>query len=101
MGEPGAFDALGTLAAFLRSSRGFTVLKGLCPADVKAASDAAKLLDLTVLRLGTEFPRALVVARKGLTVDLRALASEHAPRVARSSKHGGGGRRRNASGRRH
>ena len=93
-GEASELDALGTLTAFTRSGRSFTVLKGLCSADIKAVNDAAILLDLQALRLGSEFPRALVVARKGVSVDLKALAAEHAPRVARSSKHGSGGRRR-------
>ena len=93
------FDPLATLTAFERSGREMTVLKGLSPADISATIDAAKLLQLKCLRLGSEFPRALVVARGGVQVDLRALGMEHAPRTARVSKHGSGGSRRRRGGR--
>ena len=92
------FDALHTLKTFENSGRDLTILKGLSPAEIKATCDAALLLKLNTFQLGSEFPRALVVARQHARVDLKALASEHAPHTARSSKHGNGGRRRGRSG---
>ena len=88
------FDALETLTTFARSDRQLTILKGLSPPEIKGACDAAILLNLKTFQLGSEFPRALVVARQHVRVDLKALANEHAPHTARSSKHGSGGRRR-------
>lgn len=92
------FDAVATLTAFDQSGRDLTVLKGLSPADLAATIDAARLCNLHTFRLGSEFPRALVIARPGVHMDLRALATEHAPRTARASKHGSGGRTRRRGG---
>ena len=95
----GDFDAVATLTTFERSDRQVTVLKGLSPAEIGAVCDAARLLQLRTLRLGSEFPRAIVVARQGAHIDLTALGLEHAPRGARRGKHGrGGSRRRSGSG---
>ena len=95
----GGFDAVATLTAFERSDRQVTVLKGLSPAEIGAVCDSARLLQLRTLRLGSEFPRAIVVARQGAHIDLTALGLEHAPRGARRGKHGrGGSRRRSGSG---
>lgn len=93
------FDAVAILTAFERSDREVTVLKGLSPAEIGAVCDSARLLQLRTLRLGSEFPRAIVVARQGAHIDLTALGLEHAPRGARRGKHGrGGSRRRTGSG---
>lgn len=91
-------DALATLTAFQRSGREFTVLRGLSPSEMQAVGDVARLLQLKPLKLGSEFPRALVVALMGAHVDLKALGQQLAPRTARASKHGAGGRRRRGGG---
>jgi len=88
------FDATAELQAFKRTGCGFTVVKGLAPCEMSALSDMAPLMHLKILRLGSEFPRALVVAKPGVHVDLHTLAQEHAPRTARTGKHGRGGRKR-------
>ena len=59
------FDALHTLKTFENSGRDLTILKGLLsPAEIKATCDAALLLKLNTFQLGSEFPRALMVARQ-------------------------------------
>lgn len=92
------FDAAAELQAFHQSGKPYTVLKGLAPSEMTALSDMAGLMSLKTLRLGSEFPRALVVAHSDVHVDLHELGLEHAPRTARGAKHGQGGRRRGKAG---
>lgn len=98
-GQRGEFDAIVALQAFKASGREHQVLHGLSPMEISATSDAAKLLGLQTMRLGSELPRALVIARQGVRVDLKALGLQHAPRTSRAAKHGSGGRQRRSGGR--